>query len=690
MSLPIGSWPRSLTPKARVAGPLDYLEVGYLLIFATVTLMAWAGFTLAEFGLDRPVPLLILAGIGGVVGAWWVLRQRWRPVDLPAALGLCLPIVIGAVLYFPPDEWILGALDPGSYVNAGAAIARGGSIILHDPLLAALDPATRQALFPAPASRLPGFYLMFLHFSGIIPDGFVVSATRVVPHGFHLFPSALAFGYAVGGIRAELLVPPVLAIGGLIGFYLLARRLFGTVVATLAVFFLAIGPAQVWFARYPDAEILAQLLLFGGFLAFVATIDRPNAWLSGLAGLALGSVHLDKIEMLPLPFLIAAFFAYQWLVGRFDRRWLWFVGIYAVLLIQAALHALLIANWYAATTLHNAVSLRLALVAAVALVLALGGALAVLAVPGFHRRVVGFLTHPNWERPLGVGLPLLIGLLAIYAYYVRPLGSVPVPVSQMDSAQLHAMNNLQSFVRLGWYVTPIGLLLGTLGWIFIAHRERNRRAALPLLVIAVDTVLFLHNMEITPIHYWAARRWIPLVIPGFCLAAAYILVYLLPRSRQEISRAVVPFGLGLVMTFGLLGGTRPLLGYVEYRGAIQQLGTLAATFPSNGVVLFADGDAGQRFSVPLQYLFQRTSLVITSDRSMDRAAGQAARQWLAEGRPVYWVSTEKLPGPAEIGLQGQLISRRKISLPEKIATRDRAPGANGLFQQSLEIWRLKG
>src|SRR5262249_17497280 len=210
---------------------IDGLEVAFLFVFATVVVLAWLGLTLAEWRWDRPLVVLPLGVVGTfAAGVIVVRRTGWyvaRPPVVDVA-GLLVPLAIGVALFFPPDEWILGDLDPGSYVNAGALIAQSGGIATHDPLLAAMDPTVRATLYPFPASRLPGLYLTTARFAGLVPQGWEVPADRVVPHGFHLYPAVLAFGWAVGGIRAELLVTPLLALLGLAGFYLLARRLFRT------------------------------------------------------------------------------------------------------------------------------------------------------------------------------------------------------------------------------------------------------------------------------------------------------------------------------------------------------------------------------------------------------------------------------------------------------------------------------
>jgi len=680
--------PSGQSPPIDHALGLDYLEIGFLGVLAAFVMTSWLNFTLAEFGLARPLVILALGGVVVALGGGLIFRHSWRRPTLVAMAGLVLPLVLGAVLFFPPDEWILGGLDPGSYVNAGATIARTGRIVLHDPDLATLDPAVRQILLPLQVGRLPGFYQASPEFSGPFLRGFVNSTDNVVPHGFHLFPAVLSFGFALDGIRGELLIPPLLAETGLAAFYLLARRLFGTSVASASAILLALSPAEIWFARYPTAEGLSQVLLFGGFLALVTFLDLDSRWLAVLAGLSLGAAHLTKIETLPLPFLIAAFLSYQILVRGFDRRWLWFLFPYGVLLLQAVFHAVYVStlytvNWYDKILSPRQMSLVLAF-----LLGSLCLTLAILFVPKVRNSFRRLIISPVWETPIGWLIPAATGLLALYAYYLRPLEVPTLPAAVHDLSQWSAPNDALSFVRLGWYITPIGVLLGTLGWMLIGHHERNRRTTLPLLVIALDTCLYLFHMFITPIHFWAARRWLTLVIPGFSLATAYVLVAAVPRGPKRFIAVLVPGGLAAVLVIGLYKADHPLLGYVEYRGAVEQLDTLARTFPPNAVLLFPDGDAGQRYSVPLQYIFDRTSFDVLLDPNVESAAGSAARGWLNQGRPVFWVTTADLPDPSAIGLPGQLVRRQRVSLPEKIATVDRPPGGDGVFQLDLIVWQL--
>jgi hypothetical protein len=191
---------------------------------------------------------------------------------------------------------------------------------------------------------------------------------------------------------------------------------------------------------------------------------------------------LTKIEALPLPFLIAAYFAREAIVGRVRRQWLWFLVPYFALLGQAIAHAWLISSWYTATSFQKTLSPRALLLAAVAVALFLGASLVVLAVPLTRQAVRRSLTARGWTRVANVILPAAIATVAIYAYYVRPLSVVGLTGVTLDAARLQTVNDAESFVRLGWYVTPLGLLLGIIGWMLLVRDERNRRSGLLLLV----------------------------------------------------------------------------------------------------------------------------------------------------------------------------------------------------------------
>src|SRR5262249_55663327 len=102
--------PLSLWERAGVRAPcersLDWVELAYVGIALFVGLSAWAALLLGELALFlAPIALLV-----GAAGALWALRglvARPSRLAVPGALPL---LVLGAVVFFRPHEYVLGGL----------------------------------------------------------------------------------------------------------------------------------------------------------------------------------------------------------------------------------------------------------------------------------------------------------------------------------------------------------------------------------------------------------------------------------------------------------------------------------------------------------------------------------------------------------------------------------------------------
>ena len=70
--------------------------------------------------------------------------------------------------------------------------------------------------------------------------------------------------------------------------YFAGTRLIGPVPAAAAAFLLAGNVIEVWFGRYPNAEVVAQTLLFSALLAFGRAWDGDYRFFGPLAGALLG------------------------------------------------------------------------------------------------------------------------------------------------------------------------------------------------------------------------------------------------------------------------------------------------------------------------------------------------------------------------------------------------------------------
>ena len=544
---------------------------------------------LADLGVYR-LGLTLLLVLGASLLAWG-LAGRPRPRLPRPTRADPLPLVLfvlALTLFGRPHETILGAAAPGSYIAAGAQIARHGSLTLREPLLADMTPDER-AMFVRDVPETPGMPLRF-------PDFYIVDAARgvSVPQVFPLHPVWLAIAFNVGGVWGSLWLLPLWGALGVLGVYFAGRWAFGTWAAVLGALALTLLAPQVWFSRYTTSEALTQALLWAGVYAFsvyVAT-GLPRR-LGLLAALALGGVMLTRIDtpfVLALPLGLAAWLVLQprlqrgmkrrgaeaqreqsapagvgtpappavggvgtpptaesdnlreapagvptpaeygtnsaRFISRPLRRFRG-TGAFFVPMILLTLAAGVHALLFAAPYVRATTTALPAVVrlAQLALVGLAGAAVVGLALWWAQRR--------GLFRRVGVAVWRAIGGLAIlglagWAYFIRPLTGQPQTWSNWYSGSVTAYPHL-SLVQLGWYLSPLGVALAAGGAAWAVYRGPLRRAWLVLAVGLFFAVLYLWNPLNSPRHIYMVRRYVPAVFPAFLLYAGYALAALLPH-----------------------------------------------------------------------------------------------------------------------------------------------------------------
>ena len=83
-----------------------------------------------------------------------------------------------------------------------------------------------------------------------------------------------------------------------------------------------------------------------------------------------------------------------------------------------------------------------------------------------------------------------------------------------------------NLIRLGWYLSPIGIALATLGATVVILRDLNRRNAFFWGTGALFSFFYLEELYSNPHYIYTVRHYIPLVIPLFVLLAARSLEFL--------------------------------------------------------------------------------------------------------------------------------------------------------------------
>lgn len=593
-----------LTHRALSTGPpgegTDGLDTLATETFFGLALALWTALVLAQVGLFSALSWGLVLGLATTslaIAGRNRPRIGWGLWDARAALTVALlavVVILAIALYLPPFEQIVGGSDPTTYLLWGIRVAREGTWVEHDPLVAAMSPEQVEMFFG------PGFADVREHYGSRFLGFYLEDPAtgRVVPQGFPVYPIAVAAGYTLGGIRGALAVTPLLAILGVAAVLLAGRRLMSHWAAGLAAVWLAVSPAQVWFARYANAEIAAQVLLFAGVYAWLLHRDNRRPFFGLAAGTALGLSLLAHAWM-----VFVAIALYGLACAAFLRRrrqapswWLWgsLSVLVAHLLVTAATHAW---PYVSDLLLSLATSDRMAipfdhrrfplsLVAGAGVGLAACWLLASV-IPAKER------AGPAVRRAAGaVGILTAAGVVLL-AY----LGSVVRPAGRLTWSALSIPQLEAAIGATGFWLAVLGAALALIG----LHRWRSPAVFTLLMLPAVVAVLY--RPLIRPEMMWSLRRYVPVIFPTFHLLGALALAltagWIVARARgSDGSAAGVParvvsgLAIGLIAAFGLHHGVQLAengiqLAYVQHRAhAVEFIDRLAGTLDEEALLLF--------------------------------------------------------------------------------------------------------
>ncbi|HXY41814.1 MAG TPA: glycosyltransferase family 39 protein [Vicinamibacteria bacterium] len=607
-----------------LAGTTGVLAIGWIALLAaqlrvfSALAVASAGLLIGGLGLliRRDPRRLTAAGEGGR-----------RPAD--GALLIAL-IALTGLLYLRPHQFIFGAADAGVYVNLGAQIARSGAWLTRNPDLAALSRA-EQPMFlrELPSDQIP----RYIHLPGfaVADDG----SGTIVPQFYPLHAVWLALAWGLGGVRAALCLTPLWGLLGVLALFFAVRAGFGSRVASVAAGLLAITPTQIWFSRYPTAEPLTQFLLFAGLYAFVRFASRGGTWLAALAGLALGQLTLVRIDTGYVVAIVLLYGAWLRLRRRLDGR---FWAVAAPMLLMTA-HSVVHAIAFGWPYVHNTLSAVSGLTAhgtGIAALAATAALVGLVMLDREHARLGRLAARLRPHRAL-VSAAAAAALLALaaYAYFLLPLRADPSRTifywyGRSTIPDVEPYN----FVRLGWYLSPLGLGLGVVGLAALLRRRLRRGAWLMLAVGLFSSVLFVARTFNNPHHVYVMRRYVPAVVPTFALGMAIALRML---SRRGIAGRLAAGSLGLVELALLLHAGRFMNPQVDFAGGVPQFAALADAVPNDAVVIFNDTQpvgAAALFGTPLAYVAGHTVFALQENRIELRRLDALVARWLAASRPV--------------------------------------------------------
>lgn len=295
-------------------------------IFVSIIITSFIGLILAQlelYSLFNLVVLLVLASI--------ILYQKYkkipRRIDFNPTIvfdcknALIIILILSSILvFFHPFPWIAGGSDPGVYVSTGVNIAKTGSILIHDPLIAQMNISIQEALYDVEPASVYGFISWINTNSKFQFPGYYITdltSGTITPQFLHIFPVWIAIFYSIFGLPGIFFVNPIFALLSILSLYLIGKRLFSWKVGALAGFILILNFAQIWYARYPFSEIMTQFFIISGlatFIQFNKTSDKYRAIISAsLFGLA----SLTKLDFIFLLFPLGLYLIYI----IYHRKW---------------------------------------------------------------------------------------------------------------------------------------------------------------------------------------------------------------------------------------------------------------------------------------------------------------------------------------------------------------------------------
>jgi len=443
-------------------------------------------------------------------------RKGWRQErlsltawDWTLAAGL---MVVGALYLGFPQDSILGGRDQGVYANQGIYIARHGKLDVPHPW----EPI-HESFFREGFEAYSGLYqtepTMTMQFS-------------------QLFPVWLAQAFSTAGHHGLFRLNGMFALLFLLVFYGVCRMVVSKSYAVVATLFLGLNPSELWLARITLSEVPAQLFIWSGLLLLLSGLKTGHDGSMRWAGIFLGFSALVRIDgLLLVPLLFLSHLAYKTVreppmeAPSSIWRALYETAL-PVFVFAVGYYAIFSSPYFADLSSHLKKIGFATLIALFALLAT---------TPRVVRTVQPWVTG----RAILVLLGSALLALSVYAYWIRPK---VLPFSMFDRPGHPVLQTRDyrenTLVNLTRYLSPLVVSTAILGW-FVSLRtlileKQNRYLIASLVVIAGFSALYLWNPYVAPYHFWAVRRFTPVVIPGavWCAAVGVEWVLVKPSRRQ--------------------------------------------------------------------------------------------------------------------------------------------------------------
>jgi hypothetical protein len=294
----------------------------------------------------------------------------------------------------------------------------------------------------------------------------------------------------------------------------------------------------------------------------------------------------------------------------------------------------------------------------------------------------------HYKRPLTWAAVALVLALAAYAWFLRPqIGSVITYDYWYGGGQVPAGLDRENLIRLGWYLSPLGIALATAG-ICLMILKLNRQTALVLGTGLIFSLLYLWRIQANPHQVYTMRRYVPAVLPFAIIATAYLFGYLFGRDARWQRLAAML--LAVLWFVALAWSAQGFIRQVDYQGITAQLSDFDDQLVADSVIVFNDQapiSTGDTLGTPLRYLHGHDVYTLRDLPTLDAASLERTLEaWLDSGRTIYWIGSLEPLAPLEMEAEEMFTSKiRAFALESSYEYKPETPGE---VIWTLEVARL--
>ncbi|MFQ5791094.1 MAG: hypothetical protein ACE5JI_11545, partial [Acidobacteriota bacterium] len=190
-----------------------------------------------------------------------------------------------------------------------------------------------------------------------------------------------------------------------------------------------------------------------------------------------------------------------------------------------------------------------------------------------------------------------------------------------------------------WYLYPVGLALAVAGAMILLARS-ERRWRLFLLVGVTFSLFFFYKVRVWHDHFFAMRRFIPVILPTLFAAIAVFLVNLREVGGRWGRWAPGVIGILLLGVYFL--DSRPLRRHNEFRGSLRFVENLARHIGDGDVVIFPRKEGLHLLELPLAELEGKKVLEFYTLRPDRKGLEKLMAKWRDRYDEIFFVTNYKI------------------------------------------------